>query len=103
MSFRFSNPYGSLEVSPRTPLMPIKDIRSEIVPEDCWLSVDEAEKIALIISNEGIQMCFKNGLFYLILHTGPSLGAIYQVRNLEFHSDETPQSLLEQARCPDLT
>lgn len=75
---RYQNEYGTVDLTPITENLPIGDIHFRLpAVQDNLLSLDKAEQIALITENAGIQIAIHlSGNAYVILHDGPSRGAV---------------------------
>jgi hypothetical protein len=94
----FSNKFGSLELVVVSSLMRVSDIsleKCEAVQHNTF-SIDDAEKIALITGNNGIQIGAAIGNLneaYLVLHQGSSHAYLCRVNILSFHldGDTTPE------------
>jgi hypothetical protein len=96
---RYSNRFGTVEITPVTPFMPVSSIRkTHPQAQENTFDLHTAEKIALITENRRIQLCPHfpiDGLAYLVLHDSPSMAAICRVNVLEFSCATSPAEMIE--------
>jgi hypothetical protein len=96
---RYSNRFGTAEVTPVTPFMPVSSIRkTHPQAQENTFDLTTAEKIALITENRGIQLCPHfpiDGLAYLVLHDSPSMAAICRVNIEDFVCASSPADMIE--------
>lgn len=95
----FTNRFGTVEVTPLTDFMPVRDIRmTHPVAVANVFDVTTAEQIALVTENRGVQICLHfplDGLAYLVLHDSPSTAAICRVDVVDFACATAPGDMLE--------
>jgi len=91
----FQNEYGTAELTPVTDYMPISAINARIpAVQTSLMTLEQAEQLAVISDNVGIQIVVRlNGSAYVILHNGPSQGAVCRC-DISWKSSETGQALL---------
>ena len=91
----FQNEYGTAELTPVTDYMPISAINARIpAVQTSLMTLEQAEQLAVISDNVGIQTAVQlNGSAYVILHNGPSQGAVCRC-DISWKSSETGQALL---------
>lgn len=83
MKTSYQNKYGRAELTPVTQLMPVQAISVASCPEARANSIDleQAEQLALITDNHGIQVCFASfDVIYVIAHETARTAAICAVR-----------------------
>lgn len=82
MHTEFQNRYGRAVLTPVTPVMPLNDIDSSgpEVTDNC-INFEQAEQLALISGNRGIQICFASfEKIYVIAHETSNTAAVCSVR-----------------------
>ena len=97
-TIKFANKYGSLELEVVTYYKEVSTIHSIDVDPSLLFSIDDAEKIALITGNKGIQICFvasDRSKAFLIHHKEASLAAVCRVSSLNYTSGKNPTKELE--------
>lgn len=97
---RIRNEFGTVELVPVTGILPIAQLSSALPAAQMHrFDLDTAERIALITENRGVQICCPmhwRGQAFLILHDGPSAGAVCRVSVVEWLSDEDPIEVLSR-------
>lgn len=89
-----SNEFGSLTLTPVTPAMPVSEISWRQCPaaRNNAISLEQAEQVALITENRGIQIGadWVNGGTdsYVILHETPNTAAICKVDIHSFQAND---------------
>lgn len=88
---QYQNEYGTVNLTPVTPMLPIADINRRLPAVQAnLLDLDAAERIALITSNKGIQLCaLLDGTAYVVLHDGPRHGAVCRCDIVVWQSTES--------------
>lgn len=86
MNQTYKNKYGFLEFEVVSPYVAVSTILSKNVPEDLFFDIDQAEQIALITGNRGIQLCVSHDRkrMFLIKHSSPSQAALCRVTRVDF-------------------
>lgn len=94
---RYHNEYGTVELTPITEHLPIGDIHFQLTAvQENLLSLDEAEQIALISENAGIQIAIHlSGAAYVILHDGPRHGAVCHCHIVSWQSQQAASKELD--------
>ena len=96
---RYSNRFGSVEISPVSEVMDVSSIcKSNPVAVANEFTISDAEKIALITGNDGVQICPHffpvTGRAYLILHYSSSTASVCSVRIESFTVSEEPSKII---------
>lgn len=100
-SIHYENYFGSVILTPVTQYMPIQSVSMEKMPATTHanlISIEGAEKLALITDNKDIQVAFTPDLkqAYVLHHKGPSTVAIVKIEHLTYLGD-TPAKEIEDA------
>lgn len=92
MRYLYGNKYGQLEIEVIDLYKNVSEFCSKDFPEYCFFALEQAEQIALITGNRGIQISFTfdkhNGFYkaYLVHHESPSRAALCRIVSLVFDS-----------------
>jgi hypothetical protein len=83
----YANNYGSLKLAIAGEYRNVGSIRGAALPEDVFVSIEDAEKIALITDNRRIQIGFagmdpKRG--FVMHHASQGRPAVYRVAEMDF-------------------
>lgn len=91
-SVRYQNRYGSVRLVPVTPYGPVSGYRTDTSPPELLVSLDDAERIALITENRRVNYGFnlREGRGIIIHHEGPNRAAVCRVEDLAFTRDLNP-------------
>jgi hypothetical protein len=96
-----TNKHGSVVLRGIGDIRHISEIRGAAdVPSDCWLSIEQAEQIALITGNQGIQLSLVGHDFYVMVYPLVPHQNMVQIGKLEsliFTSAHKASELLEVA------
>jgi hypothetical protein len=87
MTHIYENEYGCLEIEVVGEYQRVAAIESNNFDAGCFFTIDEAEKIALITGNRGIQLGFPSfdlKKAYVLYHQSPSVAAVCRVVRLDF-------------------
>ena len=95
--------YGTLTLKQFTPYMNVGEFHSSKVPSDCFFSIEDAEKIALITENRMVQLCpvmDKIGTsvpFYLVVHSSASEACLVQPIEINYIGDNPKKEIQDAA------
>lgn len=98
MTHVYENKYGFLELEVVGDYKPVETIYSRDVSEACLFTIDEAEQIALITGNFGIQISFASPNFkraFVIRHESFGIAAVCRIKRLMFDGAINAQEELE--------
>lgn len=95
----FENKYGKLVLQVVGPYQEVSTLHSKEFDKSCFFTIDEAEKIALITGNAGIQLGFPmwdptHKTAYVIHHSSASVAALCRIVSLEFVKDVNAREVL---------
>jgi len=102
MKAEYKNQYGFLQIELTEDYKKVSLMSSKDYDTSLFFSIETAEKIALITSNEKIQCScvfdekILTNQMYLIYHLTGSLGAVCKVITLQFTSDINAEKELEK-------
>jgi hypothetical protein len=91
----YHNRYGNLTLDLVTDFQSVRNFSFAMVPQDCVITIDQAEQIALITDNRRLQVCFCPDDLrkcYVIVHNSASTAALAKVSCLNFISTVNPAS-----------
>jgi hypothetical protein len=100
MTTKFTNKYGTLQLELISDVKSIGSLgRVKDIDDDSVFSIDEAEKVALITGNEGIQIAFDvlNNRCGVIVHETGSTGAWAKSVKMEFADSVNPTKELAKS------
>jgi len=89
MNHAYKNKYGRLEFEVVGAYQDVSQLKSREFDSSCFFSIDEAEKVALITSNHGIQLGFAawdKSKAYFIHHQSANVAAVCRIISLDFDS-----------------
>lgn len=102
MKFTYTHDKGTLVLAPVTAVMDVKNVSFKTAePHDCFITIEQAEQVAVITDNRNIQVCFGNmgKSIYVFQHTSPQTGYICRIESLNFNTkSETAQQYIERMR-----
>lgn len=86
MKHVYKNKYGSLELEVVSNYQDVSKIRSKDQDPSLFFSIDQAEQIALITGNRGIQLCVTQDhkQMFVIHHQSSGVAAVCRVTKIEF-------------------
>ena len=98
--FTYKNKYGSVMLEVMGEYQHVSKFHAEDVPENCFISMDEAEQIALITDNLKIQECFSKDLkkIYIIRHKNANTAVLCKPYNLNYMYGKNCTEAIKQAR-----
>lgn len=93
---KYNNKYGSLTLVRTEDYTYVGDMSSkDIKDEDYFISIEEAEQVALITDNKGIQIAFdpnsKYKKAYVVHHKNSSTAAFVKVEDLRYTNNKSAQ------------
>ena len=103
MVLDFKNRFGLLKLALLTDVMPVRDIRGTNIDNIHKFPIDQAEQVALITDNRGIQISTVKAdgqwLFYIVVHDSPSTGAVARVETIAY-TGRLPALEIQMAQTP---
>lgn len=88
----YSNDFGTLTLTPVSSYMAVSKIKSKLPEVQANLvSLDTAEKVALITSNRNLQIGFYAYQAYILHHDTPSTCAVCKIEDINFTNPLAPQ------------
>lgn len=98
----YQNKYGFLEFEVIEAYREVATIHSKDLQQDVFFEIDDAEKIALITENKGIQLSVNQGhtKMFLIHHKTSNIAAVCRVIKIDFNSKFNAREILETPSKP---
>jgi hypothetical protein len=96
----YANDYGRARLTPVTAYLPLAELpKAHQMADNCFFSVDDAERLALITGNHRIQCAFAmdRTAFYVVHHNSSDTAALCRMQIEYFACDQSPQAEIEQA------
>ena len=104
MNYIYKNKYGQLELEVIGPYQDVTKMKSKEFDDSCFFGIAEAEKIALITDNCGIQLSFSGGAKpdinkgYMLHHESSGIAALCRIVSLNFDKEINATKALDYPR-----
>ena len=94
----YSNRYGKVILEIDDSIINVSEVKGDNLPEDYYFDIKDAEQIALISSNERLQLAYNQTIkkFYGVYHLTPTTVSLFKIIFLKFESDVIPEEELER-------
>ena len=94
----YANHYGRARLIPVTDYVALDALpKSADILDECFFSVEDAERLTLITNNYGIQCALstQRRAFYVVHHSGPSTAALCRMVIEHFECSQSPQAEIQ--------